>query len=108
MNSDEVRLELKSKKPDGRKNGFHMMATKAFHLMGNLSRDEFDLCFIYSETNDFFVGSWVCGFGFFDVLFPKETTRELTADEIEKYNGQNMAISNTPIGKLNIVVRKSK
>jgi hypothetical protein len=31
-----------------------------------------------------YIGMWVTGFGFFDVRFPKETTRELTKEEIKQ------------------------
>lgn len=105
---ERVRVEelLKRKKPDDRKNGFHMMATKAYHKMGNVSSGTADICFIYSEIDDeFYVGNWVFGFGYFDVLFPKATTRELTAGEISKYNGRPMATNNSPIGNLEIKFR---
>lgn len=103
MNEQDVRRELKRRgKADDRKSGYHMMATKAFHLRGNISSDKPDLCFIYNETPDFYIGSWVTGFGFFDVLFPKESTRALTDAEIKKYNSQKMAISDTGIADLEI------
>lgn len=61
----------------------YMMATKAFHKMGDISRDTEDLCRVYSEDMGGYRGSWVTGLGFFDVFFPKSTTRELTQEEIK-------------------------
>lgn len=84
---------------------FHMMATKAHHQLGDLSRDVPELCSISNETPDYYVGSWVEGFGFFGVLFPKETTRDLTQEEFDLWNGRGMAINSTPIGRISIKKR---
>lgn len=81
----------------------HMMATKAMHKLGDISSDIPDICLVYAEDGDDWIGHWVCGYGFFDVRFPKSTTRDLTEEEIKKYNGQNMAINNTPIGQFEIL-----
>ena len=80
----------------------HMMATKAIHKLGDISRDTPDLCFINDKDDDNYIGSWVYGFGFIKVKFPKETTRDLTPDEIKEYNGKYMAINNTPVGPIKI------
>lgn len=80
----------------------HMMATTAIHKLGDISSDEPDICLIYAEDGDDWIGQWVFGLGFFDVRYPKSTTRELTKEEIEQYGGVNMAINSTPIGKLEI------
>ena len=42
------------------------------------------------------------GFGFIKVEFPKETTRELTEEEIERYNKTSIQIGSQPPYKLNI------
>jgi len=63
----------------------YMMATKAFHQLGEISRDKEDICHIHDETEKYYIGSWITGLGFIEVKFPKETTRELTPDEVEKY-----------------------
>ena len=81
---------------------FHMMATKAYHQLGDISRDKPDLCVISNETPDFYVGNWSEGYGFFNVLFPKETTKDLTDEEFEKFDGIPMGINGSPIGSLNI------
>ncbi len=62
-----------------------MMATIATHKMGDLSRIEPDLCLVGSETETDYIGIWVTGFGFFNVKFPKSTTKELTEQEREHY-----------------------
>lgn len=64
---------------------FHMIATKAIHKIGDISRPDGDLALIYEEDGSDYIGNWVTGYGFIDVRFPKETTRDLTAAEIEEY-----------------------
>lgn len=74
----------------------YMMATKAMHQIGDLSRDRPDICRI-DEADDWnYFGAWVSGLGFFNVAFPKETTRELTDEEFERFNGQLYRISSQP------------
>jgi hypothetical protein len=68
----------------------YMMATKANHLLGDISRDVPDLCLVSDEGGDSYIGNWVEGLGFFNVEFPKATTRELTPEEIEKYHGRRL------------------
>lgn len=70
----------------------YMMATKAYHKLGDISRDTPDLVFVDSSDADNYIGHWVFGFGFVGVKFPKETTRNLTPEEIEKYNNSYMSI----------------
>jgi len=70
----------------------YMMATKAEHLTGDISRDVPDLCRVNSETSTHYIGSWIEGYGFVNVKFPKETTRELTEEEIERYDGKTLQI----------------
>ena len=82
----------------GEKVNKYMIATKAEHKMGDLSRDKESLCHINEIGKDYYIGSWVTGFGFFNVMFPKETTRELTDEEIKKYNKEYIQIgSQLPI-----------
>lgn len=103
MIQKEVKKELSLKlRKDDRENAVNMMATKAYHQLGDISSDEYDLCCVYNETPDYYVGQWVFGYGFFDVLFPKNTTRPLTEEEIKQYDGMKMAINNRPIGEYKI------
>jgi ribosomal protein S16 len=71
-----------------------MMATKAEHVLGDLSEDKPTLCVVYEEVGDYYIGSWIEGFGFYKVKFPKATTRELTEDEIKHWNGKGIFVGN--------------
>ena len=71
-----------------------MMATKAIHKLGDISRKKEDICIIIDEDDDNYIGMWVTGYGFFDVKFPKSSTMELTPEEIEKYNLMHVQINN--------------
>jgi len=53
------------------------MAEKAYHILGNISRDKGFICRIFKETPEYFVGNWEEGYGFINVVFPKETTHEI-------------------------------
>lgn len=70
----------------------YMMATKAQHKLGDLSRDNESLCYIQGETDTHYIGYWVNSFGFINVEFPKDTTRELTQEEIDRWDGAHIAI----------------
>lgn len=59
------------------------MGTTANHKLGDISRDEPDYFWVETEDADDYIGSWVTGFGFFNVHFPKDTTREPTDEEWE-------------------------
>lgn len=67
-----------------------MMATTAQHKTGDISRDDPDFCLISSETETEYIGRWLEGYGFYNVRFPKSTTREMTPEEKEKF--ENMDI----------------
>jgi hypothetical protein len=86
----------------------YMMATNAFHQLGDISRDEPDICRVDREDEDFYVGAWVTGFGFFDVRFPKATTRELTPDEFRHYNDRHYRIGSQPSIPLRIDAAHSR
>lgn len=81
----------------------YMMGTKAFHQLGELSREpEPDLFITSNETEKYYIGNWVTGYGFFHVCFPKETSRRLTPEEIKKYNKTYVQISSQPAYKLDV------
>lgn len=80
----------------------YMMATKAIHKLGDISSDEPDLCEIFEEDEENYIGSWVTGFGFVNVKFPKSTTRDLTDEEIDIYNKLYYQLSSQPTYKLGI------
>ena len=71
----------------------YMIGTKATHLMGDISREEPDLCYITEQDDNNYIGHWVTGFGFINVKFPKATTRELTDEEIERWNNTWVQLS---------------
>ena len=74
-----------------------MMATKAIHELGDLSSKNPSLCEVFGECKIgrkiFFIGSWVIGFGFVNILFPAKTTRDLNKEELEKYAGEEFGTS---------------
>ena len=96
MNREEILAEIAKAKPMA--DSYDFIGIVAHHQLGNLSRD-----FVFKnineelptqadivenmfhagrETEKFYVGAWHTGFGFFDVLFPKETSRPLTENEL--------------------------
>ena len=79
----------------------YQMATIAYHQLGNISNDTPDLCSVNAETEEYYVGSWIYGLGFFNVLFPKITTRDLTEEDHEKFDNTYVRISSQPATKLN-------
>ena len=87
--------------------GKYMIATKAEHKLGDIGR-EFDetssenLCCVYKEIKGYWVGSWVTGMGFFNVCFPKDTTRELNEKEVKYFSKMYVQIANQPPIKLKI------
>lgn len=70
-----------------------MWATKADHLLGDLSRPDGGYCFVSSQDDTHFIGSWCDGIGYFKVAFPKETTRALTLTEMEWFVSHEIVIS---------------
>jgi hypothetical protein len=80
----------------------YLMGTKAHHQLGDISRQTPDLFRATGETDNFWVGMWVTGFGFFNVLFPKATSRELTQKEREHFNKQYIQIGSGPATKLKV------
>lgn len=80
----------------------YLMGTEAYHQLGDIGRDEADLFQAYGETEDYWIGAWITGYGFFNVCFPKETSRELTPEEIEHWVLARIKIGSQPAMKLHI------
>jgi len=100
MTKKEVKQEIKKMKElDPR---LDLMGTKAYHQLGDISRDKEDLFYASHETDNYYIGSWVTGFGFFNVCFPKEISRKLTPEEVEEYNKTYIQIASQPPWKLNV------
>lgn len=74
----------------------YMMATKAIHQLGDISRKKPDLCVVHSEDGNNYIGNWVTGLGYINVKFPKKTTRELTDKEKDKWDGRRITLGNSP------------
>jgi len=86
----------------GEKVSKYMIGTTAIHKMGDISREEGDLCYIHEIGKDYYVGNWVTGYGFIRVLFPKETTRGLTQEEKDYWNGRGVQIGSQPAFPLKV------
>ena len=56
----------------------YMMATAASHMLGDVSREQDDVCVIMSEDPFYYIGQWATGLGLVGVQFPRSSTRELT------------------------------
>jgi hypothetical protein len=79
-----------------------MMATTATHKLGDISRDEPDLCLVHGQDGDDYLGNWVTGFGYINVRFPMATTRELTEEDKARYDGAALELSGRPWGQIHI------
>ena len=99
MTPQEIEEQVQSMSKTGPK---YMMGTKAYHKLGDLSRDEPGLFSFNGETETHYIGMWVTGFGYFNVCFPKETSRLLTKEEIEKFNKKYFQIGSQPPYKLKV------
>lgn len=60
-----------------------LMGTEADHQLGDISRDEPDYFYAVREDKKNYYGSWLTGFGFINVRFPKATSRPMTDDEAQ-------------------------
>ena len=64
----------------------YMMATKACHLLGDISRDVEDVCIVDYEDDEYYYGEWLRKFVcMVHVQFPKSSTRDLTGKELTKH-----------------------
>lgn len=62
----------------------YLIGSIAHHVLGPINRQD-DIFVAHRETDHYWIGNWITGFGFINVLFPKETSRELTEEEKKKY-----------------------
>jgi hypothetical protein len=98
----------KQKQSNPKKIDQYFMGTTAYHQLGDISREKEDLFHASSETDDYYIGSWITGFGFFNVCFPKETSRLLTREEQEEYGKQYIQIGSQPPISLRDVNRNDR
>lgn len=82
----------------------YMMGTRAVHFFaGDISREEPELCLVYNQDGEDWIGQWVEGLGFFDVRFPKASTRDLTEEEKRLYHKRRLVVgNNTPCGGVDL------
>ena len=71
----------------------YMMATTALHMLGDISSDTPDLCMVHDQDADNYIGHWVFGLGFIGVKFPKISTRDLTPEEVQTFEGTRVKIT---------------
>ena len=83
-----MRNELGSKKANEKvrikklEEACYMMATKASHYLGDVSRKVPTLCIVHSVVDGkYFIGSWDGITAYSNIKFPVRTTRELTEEE---------------------------
>lgn len=79
-----------------------MMATRAIHKLGDISRDTPDLCVIFGKRRGYYIGNWVCGYGFMDVRFPITTTRYPSRADKNRFNGNRVGIAGSWSYKLKL------
>lgn len=91
--------ELKSVRVMALKKG-----SPAFHMMGNIGRDILDVEYIYvnTESDDYYMGSFIEGLGFINVIFRKEDVRPLTKGEIDEQNKKILTINGGYAGSFNL------
>ena len=85
-----------------------MMATKALHKLGDISRNPADLCVIDRENKENFIGNWVTGYGFIDVNFQRRQHGNLPRKKrknITEHRLQSEAISHKPLRQRKILFR---
>lgn len=81
----------------------YLVATKAYHLTGDISRETPDLCVVFAEDEEFYYGNWVTGLGFIGVAFPKETTREPSDKEKRRWQNRKLFVGDNQVGTINLV-----
>ena len=82
----------------------YMVATTAIHCLGDISRElqkereqgiasVDNFCAVSKEDEDNYYGSWLTGYGFFNVKFPKESTRDCNEKELKFVKNARFAIA---------------
>jgi len=63
----------------------YIYATKAYHKMGEISREKGDVAIVSQKDTEFYCGNWVEGFGFIHVKFPIESSKVISKEEAEGF-----------------------
>lgn len=73
----------------------------ALHLMGNIGRKEDDRIHVIAEDENYYIGTFCEGFGFYDVHFPKANVRPMTEQEVDDLNKTYYSINGNIYGQNN-------
>lgn len=82
--------------------GLYAMGKEAHHLLGDVSRDKWDLIIIFKEDKESYYGNWVFGYGLVDVRFSKKSIKQLNKKELRKYDDTGYGISGAFINMLKV------
>lgn len=74
----------------------------ALHQLGNIGTDIDDHIVVNAEDDNYYIGRYVTGYGFFDVHFRKEDVRPLTKEEVDEFNTRYLGIDGQVFNKNNI------
>ena len=63
----------------------YLLATKAIHKLGDISRDYGDIAIVSQKDDKYYCGYWANGFGFFNIKFPIDTSKIITKEEAQQF-----------------------
>lgn len=78
------------------------IGTTAVHRLGDISRDESNICILTDEDETDYMGMWLEGFAMMETKFPKECVRELTEAEKEFFHDRLIKKGGKPWKRLNV------
>lgn len=78
------------------------MGTTAHHLLGDISREQAEICVLTEESETHYMGFWLEGFAMMGTKFPKDSVRELTEEEKTFYHDRPLHQKGKPWKKLNV------
>jgi hypothetical protein len=72
----------------------------AYHQLGDLGREnENNLIHVIAEDENYYIGTFSEGYGFFNVHFPKNCVRPMDIEEVDALNKTYYTMNNTVYGK---------
>jgi hypothetical protein len=74
----------------------------AIHKTGNIGRSKDEYIRVLREEDDYYIGFFEEGLGFYDVKFKKTDCRPLIPYEVEKVNNAWFTINSTPLCKMHV------
>lgn len=85
------------------------MGTLALHRHGNFTCKTPCVCYIYGEQEQYYVGFWAYDYpNFYDILFPKTSTKELNPEEDLVYKEANPKVWKKIQEKYQIILSNQK